>query len=162
MADDGILTLPIRAPRAPRPEDVVDGRPVIMLRSFSKTFGLAGLRLGFAIADPEVARLLDIVQEPFNVNRIALAAGRAAISHPEFLPARRAEVAEAREALAAAARARAGLLEACPRRRTSCSSSSGSTTGPMCAALLRHGLLIRGGHEFGLPGLARVTIAPGT
>ena len=68
------------AVRADRIRDVVDGRPVIMLRSFSKTYGLAGLRLGFAIADPEVARLLDIVQEPFNVNRVALAAGRAAVA----------------------------------------------------------------------------------
>src|SRR5262249_26079422 len=52
---------------ADRRADVLAGRPVIVLRSFSKTFGLAGLRLGYALADPSVARLLDIVQEPFNV-----------------------------------------------------------------------------------------------
>ena len=59
------------------------GRPVIVIRSFSKILGLAGLRVGFAISDPEVARLLDLVQEPFNVNRAALAAG-----HRRRLPSR--------------------------------------------------------------------------
>ena len=80
IADEAYMDFADPAVRADRIRDVVDGRPVIMLRSFSKTYGLAGLRLGFAIADPEVARLLDIVQEPFNVNRVALAAGRAAVA----------------------------------------------------------------------------------
>ena len=97
---------------------MVDGRPVIMLRSFSKTYGLAGLRLGFAIADPEVARLLDIVQEPFNVNRVALAAGRAAVALPGFVETRRAEVAAARELLRSCWTS--GGCPRIPRRPTSC------------------------------------------
>ena len=108
VADEAYIDFADPALRADRIRDVVDGRPVIMLRSFSKTYGLAGLRLGFAIADPEVARLLDIVQEPFNVNRVALAAGRAAVALPGFVETRRAEVAAARELLRRAAdRARA-------------------------------------------------------
>ena len=79
--------------RVRREHDVLEGRPVIVIRSFSKLFGLAGLRLGYAVADPHVAHLLDVVQEPFNVNRIALAAGRGALSRPEFVADRRAEVA---------------------------------------------------------------------
>ena len=85
--------------RADRLRDVAEGRPVVVLRSFSKSFGLAGLRLGVAIADPAVARLLDVVQEPFNVNRAALAAGRAAVGLDGFLARRRTEVAAARTAL---------------------------------------------------------------
>ena len=68
------------APLRSHERDVLAERPVIIVRSFSKIFGLAGLRLGYAVADPEVARLLDIVQEPFNVNRVALAAGVASLS----------------------------------------------------------------------------------
>ena len=66
-----------RAARRRREEDVAAGRRVVVLRTFSKIFGLAGLRLGYAVADPELVRYLDVVQEPFNVNRAALAAGRA-------------------------------------------------------------------------------------
>ena len=58
------------------------GAPLVVLRTFSKLFGLAGLRLGYAVADPELARLLDVVQEPFNVNRPALAAGLACLRAP--------------------------------------------------------------------------------
>jgi histidinol-phosphate aminotransferase len=53
---------------------------VIVIRSFLEDLRMAGPRLGYAISDPEVARLLDPVQEPFNVNRAALAAGLAGVS----------------------------------------------------------------------------------
>jgi histidinol-phosphate aminotransferase len=72
---------------------------VIVIRSFSKIYGLAGLRLGYAISEPEVARLLDLVQEPFNVNRAALAAGLAGVSDAGFVAHRRSQVAAARELL---------------------------------------------------------------
>lgn len=65
--------------RIDRVADVTAGRPVIVLRTFSKIFGLAGLRLGYAIADPALTELLDVVQEPFNVNCAALAAGQASL-----------------------------------------------------------------------------------
>ena len=134
---------------------------MIVLRSFSKIFGLAGLRLGYALADPHVAHLLDVVQEPFNVNRIALAAGsRRGRRARSSSPARRAEVAEAREVLRDEL-ARAGLRSRAVAGELRARRARASTTGPVCAALLRRGLLIRGGHEFGLPGFARVTIAPG-
>jgi len=129
-----------------------------VLRSFSKTFGLAGLRLGYAIADPEVARLMDIVQEPFNVNRVALAAGRAAVSLPGFVDRRRAEVAAARELLRAELERR-GIVSH-PSQANFLLIELGTGDGPVCDALLAAGVLIRGGSEFGLPGFARVTVAP--
>ena len=79
--------------------DVHEGRPVVILRTFSKLFGLAGLRLGYAIADPSMAAILDAVNEPFNVNRPALAAGLECLRHPEMIDARRRTVAAARELL---------------------------------------------------------------
>ena len=143
---------------ADRRADVLGGRPVIVLRSFSKTFGLAGLRLGYALADPSVARLLDIVQEPFNVNRVALAAGRVAVGMRDFVERRRAEVASAREVL----RDQLGHhgIATHPSQANFVLVELGVDDRPVCDALLAEGVLIRGGHEFGLPGFARVTVAP--
>src|SRR6476469_9321097 len=157
VADEAYMDFADPALRADRIQDVVDGRPVIMLRSFSKTYGLAGLRLGFAIADPEVARLLDIVQEPFNVNRVALAAGRAAVALPGFVETRRAEVAAARELLRELLSER-GLVTH-PSQANFLLVNLGTDDGPVCERLLREGVLIRGGSEFGLPGFARITVA---
>lgn len=58
---------------------VREGRHVAVLRTFSKTYGLAGLRLGYAVAPPECVSLLNRVRQPFNVNAMALAAGVAAL-----------------------------------------------------------------------------------
>src|SRR5262249_49784008 len=99
VADEAYMDFADPELRADRERDVADGRPGIVIRSVLKVLRLAGLRLGYAIADPAVAHLLDVVQEPFNVNRIALAAGSAAIVEPGFVARRRAEVATARGAL---------------------------------------------------------------
>jgi histidinol-phosphate aminotransferase len=52
---------------------------VVLLRTFSKIVGLAGLRIGYGIAQPECCALLHRVRQPFNVNAVALAGARAAI-----------------------------------------------------------------------------------
>ena len=107
--------------RVRRERDVEAGRPVVVLRSFSKFYGLAGLRLGYAVVDEALAAYLSVVEEPCNVNCAALAAGMASL--------------RATEAAAAAARARsprratvlerglreAGRRAATRRRRASCS-----------------------------------------
>ncbi len=144
--------------RVRREQDVLDGRPVIVIRSFSKVFGLAGLRLGYAVCDPAVANLLNVVQEPFNVNRVALAAGCAAVATPEFVPRRRAEVAAARQVFADAL-APAGI-EVIPSQANFVLIRLGVDDGPVCDRLLRRGLLVRGGESVGLPGYARVTMGP--
>ncbi len=144
--------------RVHRERDVLAGRPVIVIRSFSKIFGLAGLRLGYAVADPAVTALLNVVQEPFNVNRVALAAGRAAVRTPEFVARRRGEVAEARAAFAGAL-APAGI-EVVASQANFVLIRLGVDDGPVCDRLMRKGLLIRGGASVGLPGYARVTMAP--
>ena len=57
---------------------VREGRNMIVLRTFSKIYGLAGLRAGYGIAKPEIIKYLNLVKLPFNVNR--LAQGAAAVS----------------------------------------------------------------------------------
>lgn len=144
--------------RVDREPDVLAGRPLVLLRTFSKIFGLAGLRLGYAVAHPELAPFLDVVQEPFNVNRVALAAGRAAVETPGLADERRADVAEAREVLARELEA-AGL-EIVPSQANFLFVRIGVDDGPVCDRLLRRGLLVRSGESVGLPGYVRFTIAP--
>ena len=158
VADEAYMDFAEPAERADRLGDVADGRPVVVLRSFSKSFGLAGLRLGVGVADPAVARLLDVVQEPFNVNRAALAAGRAAAGLDGFLARRRVEVAAARDALRAAL-GRRGLTSQ-PSHANFVLVELGVDDGPVCDALLARGVLVRPGTGLGLPGFARVTVAP--
>lgn len=58
---------------------------VIILKTFSKAYGLAGLRLGYAICPPELATYLERARQPFNVNILAQAAGLAALDDRDFL-----------------------------------------------------------------------------
>ncbi len=57
---------------------------LIVSRSFSKAYGLAGLRVGFAVAQPALTDLLNRVRQPFNVNSLAQAAAIAALNDQEF------------------------------------------------------------------------------
>ena len=59
-------------------------RNIIVTRTFSKLFGLAGLRIGYGIADPEVADLMNRAREPFNVTSIAQAAAVAALKDEAY------------------------------------------------------------------------------
>lgn len=75
-------------PEAMRVDTVrwVDEFPnLIVTRTFSKMYGLAGLRVGYAVAAPGVADLMNRVRQPFNVNNLAAAAAIAALDDDEFL-----------------------------------------------------------------------------
>lgn len=61
------------------------GRPIICCRTFSKIYGLAGLRVGYAISRPDIISLIHRVREPFNVNSIAQASACAAIEDQDFV-----------------------------------------------------------------------------
>ncbi|MBB70897.1 MAG: histidinol-phosphate transaminase [Legionellales bacterium] len=58
---------------------------LVITRTFSKAYGLAGLRLGYSISCEQIAGLLNQVRLPFNVNAAALAAGEAAIIHRDYI-----------------------------------------------------------------------------
>jgi histidinol-phosphate aminotransferase len=58
---------------------------LIVTRTFSKAYGLAGLRVGYAFAHPDVADLMNRVRQPFNVNSISLAAAAAGLDDREFV-----------------------------------------------------------------------------
>jgi histidinol-phosphate aminotransferase len=62
-----------------------DGRNVVVLRTFSKVHGLAGLRIGYAIAPPEMTEVLHKTRQPFNVNSVAQAGALAALEDESHL-----------------------------------------------------------------------------
>jgi histidinol-phosphate aminotransferase len=58
---------------------------LIVSRTFSKAYGLAGLRVGYGLAHPSVADIMNRVRQPFNVNSLALVAATAALDDMEFV-----------------------------------------------------------------------------
>lgn len=76
---------------------VMEGRNVILLRTFSKIYGLAGLRLGYGIAKPEIIGYLEKVRQPFNVNSVAQAGAIAAIADQEHVARTKALNAEGKQ-----------------------------------------------------------------
>lgn len=77
----------VEDPQSPDGLDYLKGGDsrVVVLRTFSKCFGLAGLRVGYALADPEIVAVLERVREPFNVNAAAQVAAEAALGDDEHL-----------------------------------------------------------------------------
>jgi histidinol-phosphate aminotransferase len=78
-----------------------DHRNVVLLRTFSKAYGLAGLRVGYAVAAPEVAGALRAVSLPFGVSSVAQAAAVASLAHETELLARVDALVEERDRLVA-------------------------------------------------------------
>lgn len=64
---------------------VLEGKNVIGVNSFSKAYGLAGLRVGYAYSTPEISRYISKLQRPFYINTLALEACMAALSDNDFL-----------------------------------------------------------------------------
>jgi histidinol-phosphate aminotransferase len=86
--------------RAVRPLAYFDGqRPYVVLRTFSKIYGLAGLRCGYGFAPSILVDMLNRVREPFNVNTLAQVAARACLEDDAELERRRALNAEGKRRL---------------------------------------------------------------
>jgi histidinol-phosphate aminotransferase len=66
-------------------DDLKAGRSVIVLRTFSKIYGLAGIRIGYALGSAEVIALLNRVRSPFNTSHLGQIAGLAALGDPEWV-----------------------------------------------------------------------------
>ena len=90
---------------------LVASRPnLIVTRTFSKAFGLAAIRLGYAIADPSVIDLLLRVRIPFSVSLVATRVGLAALRDPSIVGRRRTFISEQRDRLFAALAAMPGVV----------------------------------------------------
>lgn len=74
-----------------------DYQNLVVVRTFSKSYGLAGMRVGYALADAGIIRVLDRVRDAYNLDRIAQAAALAAFEDEDYFEAQRRRVMETRE-----------------------------------------------------------------
>ena len=147
-----------------KPDDAADGlatlrtRPesLVLLRTFSKITGLAGLRVGYAIGGPAVIAALERTREPFNVGRLAQAGAAAAIRDTAHREATRRAVWAAKRALYAAFEARA--LFYVPTDANFVIVRLGRDSAPVVTAMRARGVLVRDGAAVGLPGHLRISV----
>ncbi len=129
---------------------------LMVTRTFSKAYGLAGFRIGYGMADPALVRLLQRVRLPFSVSHLALAAAEAALDDEAHLAQTRRLVLKERPELA-------GLLE--QHRIRTLPSQGNFVTGlapipsrSLFEELLKTGIIIRPLTAMGLPDHVRVTV----
>jgi histidinol-phosphate aminotransferase len=129
---------------------------IILLRTFSKIYGLASLRIGFGIGHPTVIRSINQVREPFNTTRFAQVGALAAFEDQQF-------VEDCREANA---KGITYLISQFNRLGFSYYPAHGNfimvdvkrPAGLVFDGLLRKGIIVRGGHQLGFPTSLRVTV----
>ena len=130
-------------------------KPVVTLRTFSKAYGLAGLRVGYGIAQPDGIDLLNKVRQPFNVTAMALAAALAALDDDEYLVASRRMLKEGRAQLMAGMR-RLGLDPV--ESVTNFILFPFAKAGELTAELTKRKVIVRPMAGFGLPDYVRVSV----
>lgn len=133
-----------------------EGRPVVGLRTLSKTYGLAGIRVGYLFGPPEWVQAIERVREPFNVNSLAQTAAIAALEDEEYL----------RRSIEQNKRGLARLTEILTAAGAKVAKSYANfvwarfpfPTALLCARLLEKGVITRSGDVFGCPDCVRVTV----
>ena len=134
---------------------VREGRNVFVLRTFSKTYGLAGLRIGYAASTPEGIALLNRVRQPFNVNAMAQVAALAALEDDEHVERTRALVRDGLAQLEQACRER--NLDTVPSKANFLLIKTGAGR-ELFQALQKKRVIVRPMDGYGLPDYVRVTV----
>jgi len=132
------------------------GRPVAVLRTFSKIYGLAGLRVGYMVAPEEVVTAANKVKRAFDVTSAAQAAALASLDEPGEIERRRRSNAEAMAELDSSLR-ELGYQPAGPAVANFVYTDTGSDSRQLFEALLQEGVIVRPLHGFGAPTAIRVT-----
>lgn len=130
--------------------------PVIMLRTFSKAYGLAGLRIGYGIMTEGLSRVLNAIRQPFNVNTLAQVAAKAALEDEEHLRLVLETTRREKERLTQALRALG--LSPYPSQANFILVELGRKAHPIYEALLRRGVIVRSMEAYGYPTCLRVSI----
>ena len=148
---------------APDSQDALDLQKthdnVIVLRTFSKIYGLCGLRVGYGLCSPELKAALDKVRQPFNVNLLGQVAALEALKHQDQVAQRRDANEELRALMVdrLAARGRATV----PSQANFMLVDMNGLRDPhdtVCRTLLSLGAIVRDGNALGCPGWARVSV----
>ena len=129
---------------------------LVVARTFSKIYGLAALRVGYALSHASVADLMNRVRQPFNNNSLALLAGEVALEDDDFVRrsvelnnAQRARLEQELEALG---------LTVLPSQANFLAVGFGRDAAPVHQGLLERGVIVRPMKSYGLPQFLRVTV----
>ncbi len=135
---------------------LADYSNLLVSRTFSKAYGLAALRVGYAISSPVIADVLNRVRQPFNVNSLALTAACAALDDVDYLLASR----KANDAgmLQLETGFRQLGLEWIPSRGNFIAVDFARDAAPINQALLREGVIVRPMAGYGMPTFLRISI----
>ena len=134
----------------------LEDHPLLITRSFSKAYGLAGLRVGYGLARPSLIRAMDAVREPFNVNSLAQVAACAALDDAAFLAKTRRMTEDGRRYLSREL-GRLGL-DVVPSVTNFLLVKVGPKAADVAQQLLRRGVIVREMSAWKLTGHLRVTI----
>jgi histidinol-phosphate aminotransferase len=132
------------------------GRRVVVLRTFSKIYGLAGLRVGYALGPEELVTSIGKVRRAFDVNSFAQIAAIASLDAPEELARRREVNAEGLVQLERILREHD--LDPPKSVANFVFAEVGEDSRPLFEQLLREGVIVRPAGGFGAPGAIRVTV----
>lgn len=140
----------------------VDWRPflrspgrLMVMRTFSKAYGLAGLRAAYALIDPGLAAMMDKVRQPFNLNVLAQVGAAAALDDDEFLDKSLNMTWSSLDLLASEFQ-RLGLKPSPSEANFMMVDLMGRSADEVFQAVLRRGVITRSLTSFGLPGHLRV------
>jgi len=135
---------------------VREGKDVIVLRTFSKIFGLAGLRIGYGLAKEELIQPLNVVRETFNTNSVAQAAALAALDDRDHVFRSRESNEQGMKVLADGLHAMG--LEFIPSVANFVLVDFGVDVREVFQGLLKRGVIVRPMIPYRLPTMARVTV----
>jgi histidinol-phosphate aminotransferase len=137
-------------------EYLSEDRPLVGLRTFSKTYGLAGLRIGYGFGPSELMDYLNRLRMPFNVNRLAQVAARAALQDADFLARTRELVLEGKAQFYQEL-ARLGLTFI-PSQANFVLIRVPRPGQEVYQAMLREGVIIRAMDSYGFPDYIRINM----
>lgn len=132
---------------------------LLVTRTFSKAYGLCGLRVGYGVGSEAWVRALDAVRQPFNTNQLAQVAALESLRHPHVIQARVDEAVAERDRVSAAltemgvpfTRSHGNFILLGPP-------DPGMDARVLHEELLKRGIIVRDGSALGCPGTLRVTI----
>lgn len=134
---------------------IKEGKNIIILRTFSKIYSLAALRIGYAIAKPELIDFINRVREPFNVNRLAQVAATASVSSNHVAKSR--DLNETGKTYLMGELAKLGFAPI-PTETNFIFVNVKENSRELFNKMLQKGVIIRSGDIFGTPEFIRITI----
>jgi histidinol-phosphate aminotransferase len=130
---------------------------LIVTRTFSKIYGLAGMRIGYGLSHPQIADVLNRVRQPFNTNSLAQCGALAALDDDEHVAQSRAVNTRGLRQLSEAFEAR--HLSYIPSVANFICVNVGRAVLPIYQGLLREGVIVRPVASYDLPEFLRITVA---